>query len=63
MRPSNITYSTEKLEFGRGALRALRRTVPQSSRIGRLKIRLLLDEKGRLRDLQLIESAGDWEME
>jgi TonB family protein len=44
-------------------IRALRLTMPQSSRIVRLKIRLFLDEKGRLRDLRLVESAGDSEME
>jgi TonB family protein len=47
----------------RNAEVGLRRTMPQSSRIGRIKIRLFLDEKGRLRDLQLVESAGDSEME
>jgi TonB family protein len=63
MRPSNITHSSENDEFGRSVVRALRGTMPQSSRVGRLKIRLLLDEQGRLSDLRLVESSGDSEME
>jgi len=63
LRPPNITHSPENDEFGRGVLRALRRTMPQSNTIGRLKIRLLLDEKGRLSDLRLVESGGNSEME
>jgi hypothetical protein len=42
-------------------VRALRGTVPQSSGLGRLKIRLLLDEEERLRDLRLVGSVGDSE--
>jgi len=63
LRPPNITHSSENDEFGRSVIRALRSTMPQSSRTGRLKIRLLLDEQGRLRDLRLVESGGDSEME
>jgi TonB family protein len=63
LRPPDITHSPENDEFGRSVVRALKGTMPQSSRLGRLKIRLLLDEKGRLRDLRLVESGGDSEME
>jgi TonB family protein len=63
LRPPNITHSPENDEFGRSVIRALKGTMPPLSRIGRLKIRLLLDEQGRLRDLRLIESGGDSEME
>jgi TonB family protein len=63
LRPPNITRSPENDEFGRSVLRALKGTMPRLSRIGRLKIRLLLDDQGKLRDLRLVESVGDSEME
>lgn len=37
--------------------------MPRLSRTGRLRVRLLLDEQGRLRDLRLVESSGSSEME
>jgi TonB family protein len=63
LRPPDITHSPENEEFARSAVRVLRSSMPRLSRTGRLRVRLLLDEQGRLRDLRLVESSGSSEME
>ncbi|HET6927475.1 MAG TPA: TonB family protein [Hyphomicrobiaceae bacterium] len=58
-RPPNITRSGENDEFGRGVIRALRRTMPGSDRLGQVTIRLLLSETGNLLEAHLVRSGGD----
>ena len=58
-RPPNITRSGENDEFGRGVIRALRRTMPSSERLGQVTIRLFLSETGNLLEARLIRSGGD----
>jgi len=58
-RPPNITRSGENDEFGRGVIRALRRTMPGSDRLGQVTIRLFLSETGNLLEARLIRSGGD----
>jgi TonB family protein len=59
-RPANITRSGENDEFGRGVVRALRRTMPSPTEtVGRTTIRLFLSESGNLVDLALVRSSGD----
>jgi TonB family protein len=58
-RPPNITRSGENDEFGRGVIRALRRTMPGSDKLGQVTIRLLLSETGNLLEARLIRSGGD----
>jgi protein TonB len=58
-RPPNITRSGENDEFGRGVIRALRRTMPGSDRLGQVTIRLFLSETGNLLEAHLIRSGGD----
>jgi periplasmic protein TonB len=58
-RPPNITRSGENDEFGRGVIRALRRTMPGSDRLGQVTIRLFLSETGNLLEARLVRSGGD----
>jgi len=59
-RPPNITRSGENDEFGRGVVRALRRTMPNPSGVSRrVTIRFLLSETGNLVNLALVRSSGD----
>ena len=58
-RPPGITRSGENDEFGRGVIRALRRTMPPSSILGQVTIRLLLSETGNIVEVRLIRSGGD----
>ena len=49
MRPPNVTRSGENDEFGRGVIRALRKTMPVArDTLGRVTVRLLLSETGNL---------------
>ena len=58
-RPPGITRSGENDEFGRGVIRALRRTVPSSSVMGQVTIRLFLSETGNIAEVRLIRSGRD----
>ncbi|HEY7086251.1 MAG TPA: TonB family protein [Hyphomicrobiaceae bacterium] len=58
-RPPNITRSGENDEFGRGVIRALRRTMPGSDKLGQVTVRLFLSETGNLLEARLIRSGGD----
>jgi TonB family protein len=58
-RPPNITRSGENDDFGRGVIRALKQTMPQVSWVGRVSIRLLLNEKGNIQEVELVRSGGD----
>lgn len=58
-RPAGITRSGENDEFGRGVIRALRRTMPGSDRMGQVTIRLFLSETGNIVDVRLVRSSGD----
>jgi TonB family protein len=58
-RPPGITKSGENDEFGRGVIRALRRTMPGSDRLGQVTIRLLLSETGNIVEVRLMRSGGD----
>ena len=58
-RPPGITRSGENDEFGRGVIRALRRTMPGSDRLGQVTIRLLLSETGNIIEVRLMRSGGD----
>jgi TonB family protein len=59
-RPAGITRSGENDEFGRGVIRALRRTMPDpgTSR-GRVTVRILLSTNGNLVEVKLVRSSGD----
>ncbi|MBO0741691.1 MAG: TonB family protein [Hyphomicrobiaceae bacterium] len=58
-RPPNITRSGENDEFGRGVIRALRKTMPGSDKLGQVTIRLFLSETGNILEARLIRSGGD----
>jgi TonB family protein len=58
-RPPNITRSGENDEFGRGVVRALRRTMPASDTLGQVTIKFLLTETGNMLEAQLIRSGGN----
>ena len=58
-RPPDITRSAENDEFGRNVLRALKSTMPGARTIGRITIRLLIDETGKLLEVRAIKTEGD----
>jgi TonB family protein len=62
-RPPNITRSGENDEFGRGVVRALRRTMPEARAAARVTIRFLLSESGNIIDLALVRSSGDTQLD
>jgi protein TonB len=58
-RPPGITRSGENDEFGRGVIRALQRTVPQLvNTVGRVTVRILLNTKGNLANVEVIRPSG-----
>jgi protein TonB len=58
-RPANITRSGENDEFGRGVIRALRRTMPGSDVLGQVTIRLFLNEHGNIGEVRLLRSSSN----
>jgi TonB family protein len=63
-RPAGITRSGENDRFGRDVVRALKKTMPESpGHTGRIKIRIFLDERGNVKNVQLVQSGGDWELD
>jgi TonB family protein len=59
MRPPGITRSGENDEFGRGVIRALRRTMPTSSMLGQVTVRFLLSESGNLVEVRVVAPSRD----
>jgi periplasmic protein TonB len=58
-RPPGITRSGENDDFGRGVVRALRQTMPGSTVLSQVTVRLLLSETGNLVEVRLVRSGGD----
>jgi TonB family protein len=58
-RPAGITRSGENDEFGRGVIRALRKTMPASNVLGRVTVRFLISQTGNLTEVRLISGGGD----
>ncbi|MFM9848284.1 MAG: cell envelope integrity protein TolA [Hyphomicrobiaceae bacterium] len=59
-RPPGVTRSGENDDFGRGVIRALRQTMPGlRDTVGRVTVRLFLSQNGNLEDVQLVNSAGN----
>lgn len=59
-RPAGITRSGENDEFGRGVIRALRKTMPPGGpQQGQVTVRFLLSDYGNLAELRLERSSGD----
>jgi TonB family protein len=57
-RPPGVTRSGENDEFARAVIRALRGTMPPASgTLGRVTIRLFLNENGDLKDLSLVRGS------
>lgn len=59
-RPAGITRSGENDEFGRGVIRALRKSMPDPGPMrGRVTVRFLLSNDGNLIEVHLVRSSGD----
>jgi TonB family protein len=59
-RPPGITRSGENDDFARGVIRALRQTMPApNGTLGRVTVRLLLNENGNLVEVVLLKAADD----
>jgi TonB family protein len=59
-RPAGITRSGENDEFGRGVIRALRKSMPDPGTMrGRVTVRFLLSDNGNLIEVRLVRSSGD----
>lgn len=58
-RPAGITRSGANDDFGRGVVRALKKTMPPATGTkGKVTIRLILDERGNIATLKLVQPAG-----
>jgi len=63
-RPAGITRSGENDEFGRGVIRALKKTMPPATGTkGRVTIKLILDERGNIATVKLVQGAGITELD
>ena len=63
-RPAGVTRSGENDDFGRGVIRALRQTMPSPrGLLGRVTVRLFLNENGNLTDVRIMKSAGNVELD
>jgi TonB family protein len=58
-RPPGVTRSGENDEFGRGVIRALRKTMPMLDVRGRVTVRIVLSPRGDKADVRLVQSGGD----
>jgi TonB family protein len=58
-RPPGVTRSGENDEFGRGVIRALRKTMPRLDVTGRVTVRIVLSPRGDKADVRLVQSGGD----
>lgn len=58
-RPPGYTRSGENDEFGRGVIRALRKTMPDMKERGRVTVRFLLSQDGNLLEVRLVRSSGN----
>jgi protein TonB len=59
-RPAGITRSGENDEFGRGVIRALRKSMPDPGPMhGRVTVRFLLSNDGNLIEVRLVRGSGD----
>src|SRR5690606_4442020 len=59
-RPPGITRSGANDEFARGVIRALQETMPQlRNTLGRVTIRILLNENGNIERVSLVRSSED----
>lgn len=64
VRPPGITRSGENDRFGRDVIRALKKTMPPSyGTRGRLTVRIILNERGNVAQLQLVEGVGKRELD
>ncbi len=59
-RPPGVTRSGQNDEFGIGVVRALRKTMPPPTGVlGRVRVRLILNENGDLAEVRVVESSGN----
>ncbi len=58
-RPPGITRSGENDEFARNVIRALQRTMPRERALGRVTVRIVLNENGSRADVKLMKSGGN----
>jgi TonB family protein len=58
-RPPGITRSGENDEFARNVIRALQRSMPRERSLGRVTVRIVLNENGSRADVKLLQSGGD----
>ncbi len=59
-RPPGITRSGENDRFGRDVIRALKKTMPPLESVtGKVRVRILLDERGNVAWVRLVKGSGD----
>jgi len=63
MRPPGITHSAENDNFGRAVIRAMRETMPGSNKAGRVSIKLIISDSGRLQEMHVLISSGDADLD
>ncbi len=63
-RPAGITRSGENDRFGRDVIRALKKTMPPSyGTRGRVTVRIVLNQRGNIEELRLVQSAGNHDLD
>ena len=62
-RPPGVTRSGENDEFGRGVIRALRKTMPMLDVTGRVTVRIVLSQRGDKADVRLVRSGGNKDLD
>jgi periplasmic protein TonB len=63
-RPPGITRSGENDRFGRDVIRALKKTMPPSyGTRGRVTIRIVLNQRGNIEELRMVQSAGNRDLD
>ncbi len=59
-RPQGITRTGENDRFGRDVIRALKKTMPPLDSVtGKVTVRILLDERGNIAKVKLMQGSGD----
>lgn len=58
-RPAGITRSGENDEFGRNVIRALARVMPRLNIMGRVTVRIFLNDRGNLAEVKVLRASDD----
>lgn len=61
-RPAGVTRSGANDDFARGVIRALRATMPQMSVVGRVRVRIILNDSGNIASVVMLDGSGNTDL-